>query len=163
MMNVESDTPAPAMRPSPPKSITIVLNALISVLLRSPLHRLLSDSTLILSFTGRKSGKIYTFPVGYYQLKRDTLTLIPLHGWWKNLRSSVPITIWLKGRKYSGTAEAFQGDEATINELQQLIAGSANLMRVYMIERDTEGNPDAEHISQVARSLPLVHIKFTIR
>src|SRR5207244_3790073 len=86
-----------------PKSVTAPLNALIGGLLRSPLHGLLSSSTLILSFRGRKSGKQYTFPVGYYDRRGDTLAVIPLHPWWKNLQGHVPVTIWLKGRKYAGT------------------------------------------------------------
>src|SRR5690349_4264399 len=97
-----------------PRWITTPLNALIAGMLRSPLHGALSASTLILSFRGRKSGKQYTFPVGYYAHESDTLYIIPLHPWWKNLQGNVPVTIWLKGRKYSATADAAQGDDATV-------------------------------------------------
>src|SRR5262245_53647511 len=94
--------------PSPPKWLITTLNALIAGLLRSPLHGLLSKSTLILSFKGRATGKIYTFPVGYYRHSGDSLIVIPLHRWWKNLCGDVPVTIWLKGRKYAGVADASQ-------------------------------------------------------
>lgn len=47
-------------RPSPSKFVTAVPNALISLLLRSPLHGLVSKSCLLLSFRGRKSGHIYS-------------------------------------------------------------------------------------------------------
>jgi hypothetical protein len=141
-----------------PNSITAPLNALIGGLLRSPLHGLLS-STLVLSFRGRKSGKQYTFPVGYYDHEGDTLYLIPLHPWWKNLQGNVPVTVWLKGRKYAGTADAAQGDDATVAALEKLIHDSANLIRVYHIEKDADGEPNPEQVQQVAQSLALVRIR----
>jgi hypothetical protein len=146
---------------SPPQAVIKVLNALIAALLRSPFHGLLSGSSIVLSFKGRKSGTLYTFPVGYYQPEGDTLTVIPLHRWWKNLRGNVPVTVWYKGQKYSGMANAFQGDESTINDLQRLIEGSSNLMRIYKIQRSADGHPNSERARQVASVLALVRIRLT--
>jgi len=42
------------------------LNPLMRALLRSPLHGLLSGMLMLLSYTGRKSGKVYTIPIGYF-------------------------------------------------------------------------------------------------
>jgi hypothetical protein len=142
-----------------PNSITAPLNAVIGGLLRSPLHGLLSSSTLVLSFRGRKTGKQYTFPVGYYAHEGDNVAVIPLHPWWKNLQGNVPVTIWLKGRQYAGTADATQGDDATVNALEKLIHDSANLIRVYHIERGADGQPDPEQVRQVAQALALVRIR----
>ncbi len=153
--------PAIAERPSPPKFVAIVINPLIAALLRSPLHSLLSGSSIVLSFKGRKSGKVYTFPVGYYDFRGDTLVVIPLHRWWKNLQSNVPVTVWLKGRKYTGVANAKQGDEATVNALQDIIKNSANLIRVYQIQKNSQGQPDANSTRHVAQSLALVRIRLT--
>ena len=141
-----------------PRWITTPLNVLIAGLLRSPLHGTLSRSTLILSFRGRKSGKQYTFPVGYYDHRGDTLIVIPLHHWWVNLRGNVPVTVWLKGRKYAATAGASQGDEMTVKALEKLIHDSANLLRVYHIECDADGEPNPAQVRQVAESLALVRI-----
>ncbi len=151
--------PETLARPAPPKWLTETLNTIIGVLLRSPLHGLLSKQALLLSFKGRKSGKVYTFPIGYYHYEGDTLILIPLHRWWVNLQGNVPVTIWLKGRKYNARANATQGDDTTIAELQKLILESANLMRVYQIERDAQGQPDAQRLRLVASALSLVRIQ----
>ncbi len=153
--------PMIAERPSPPRFVATVINPLIAALLRSPLHSVLSASSIVLSFKGRKSGKVYTLPVGYYDLQGDSLVVIPLHRWWKNLQGNVPVTVWLKGRKYSGVANASQGDEATISALQGIIANSANLIRVYQIPKDSGGQPDANSIRHVAQSLALVRIRLT--
>lgn len=66
---------------SPPKFVITILNAMISLLLRSPLHGALSQSSIVLSFKGIKTGNTYIFPVGYYDHRGNTLFVIPLHGW----------------------------------------------------------------------------------
>lgn len=148
-------------QPSPPNVVNQMLNALISVLLRSSFHKLLSGSALVLSFQGRKSQKTYTFPVGYYHYTGDRLAVIPLHAWWVNLKGNVPVTVWLKGKRYAGIADAFKGNEAAVRELQQLILESPNLIRVLQVKRLANGQPDAEHARSVASNLPLVRIQLT--
>jgi hypothetical protein len=146
-------------RPAPPKLITTVSNALIAQLLRSPLHGLVSKSCVLLSFKGRKSGNSYTFPVGYFQQEENEIEVIPLHNWWRNLRGNVPVTVWLKGRHYSAVAEVYQGDEATVNELQRLVQGSSALLRICQVERDAQGQPKVESVRRAARSLVLIRLR----
>jgi hypothetical protein len=147
--------------PTPSKFVTVVPNALISLLLRSPLHGIVSKSCILLSFRGRKSGNRYTFPVGYWKHEGDTVETIPLHNWWKNLRGNAPVTLWLKGRRYSAIADAFQGDDTTVNELQSLVQASSALIRVCRVERDAQGQPRPESLRQVARSLVLIRLRLT--
>lgn len=42
-----------------------LMNCVPQLLLRSPLHGLMSNRYLLITFTGRKSGKRYTTPVAY--------------------------------------------------------------------------------------------------
>ena len=48
------------------------LNCVMKFVLRSPLHGVVSKKIMLLTFTGRKSGKRYTIPVSYTQ-KGDAL------------------------------------------------------------------------------------------
>ena len=48
-----------------------VLNAVMRLLLRSPLHRLRSRRVLLLEFRGRRSGKRYLMPVSYWERSPD--------------------------------------------------------------------------------------------
>lgn len=61
-------------------------NPFMKTILRSPLHGLVSENVILITFTGRKSGKTYTTPVNYV---RDGEALIILshddRTWWKNL------------------------------------------------------------------------------
>jgi hypothetical protein len=50
-------------------------NPMMRWLLRSPLHGLVSKVYLLLSVTGRKSGKVYVVPVQYAQ-QGDTLLIL---------------------------------------------------------------------------------------
>lgn len=43
------------------------LNKTMKTILRSPIHGMVSKSILLITFTGRKSGKTYTTPVSYSQ------------------------------------------------------------------------------------------------
>jgi hypothetical protein len=64
----------------PGRRVLRMINPFVSVILRSPLHRLLSGQVLLLSFTGRKTWKRYTIPVGYTR-EGDMLTLFSSRAW----------------------------------------------------------------------------------
>jgi hypothetical protein len=90
-------------------------NPLVKLLLRSPLHGLASGGLAVLTVTGRRSGRRFTFPVGYS--RRDDRVTIDVGWperklWWRNLRKPAPVEIRIQGRDYRGTAVA-EGDEAT--------------------------------------------------
>jgi hypothetical protein len=155
-MTVRKPSPTP---PGPPKIVNNILNALIGALLQSPLHGVLSNSALVLEFQGRKSHKVYKFPIGYYELNGDSLLLIPLHHWWVNLQGGVPVRVWLKGHKYAATAQAYYGDKSTVAELERLIRESANLKRVFKLV-NKEGQLDTARIHEVAGALSLVRINW---
>ncbi|MEO8609673.1 MAG: nitroreductase/quinone reductase family protein [Chloroflexota bacterium] len=80
-------------------------NMIMKPLLRSPLHFFANNYTLI-SFTGRKSGNVYTTPVEY---KRSGHTLIVFtqrnRAWWRNFQGSAPVRLRLNGQDVSGVAD----------------------------------------------------------
>lgn len=48
-----------------------LVNPLVRLLLRSPLHRLLSRSLVILSYQGRKTGRSHSLPCMYARDRQD--------------------------------------------------------------------------------------------
>ena len=55
------------------------------LVLGSRAHRMMSGQLMLLSFTGRRTGRSYTTPVSY--VREGTNLLVPGGGaWWKNLR-----------------------------------------------------------------------------
>ena len=84
-----------------------VLNAVMRILLRSPLHRLRSHRVLLLEFHGRRTGRRYRMPVSFWE--REPGQVICLSSatwsrWWKNL-DGAELVIWLSGRERAAHAE----------------------------------------------------------
>ncbi len=89
-------------------------NFIISALVRSPLHRLLSGTVVLLRYRGRKSGQLYTIPVQYARADGD-LVLFAMGAarkqWWRNLRSRPEVDVLLRGVWRRATARVVPGDE----------------------------------------------------
>jgi F420H(2)-dependent quinone reductase len=89
------------------------VNPLVRTLLRSPAHGLVSSHLALITVTGRRSGRTYTFPVGYHR-EGDLVTIgidwPERKRWWRNLREEAPVELRLAGVRRTGTAVA-RGDE----------------------------------------------------
>ena len=85
-----------------------LVNPVMQVLLRSPLHGLLSDSILLLTYRGKKSGQEYSLPVQYVQIGQ-TFYIIPglpeRKTWWRNLTGGAPVDLWVRGEKLAAQAQ----------------------------------------------------------
>lgn len=103
----------PLSPPIPPAVFEWVINPLMRALLRSPLHGLVSGSLLLLTVTGRRTGREYTTPVGYEE-RAETLYVTSQtdRNWWRNLRGGAEVTLVLRGERRSGHAEVVEADEA---------------------------------------------------
>src|SRR4029077_13664783 len=89
------------------------INPLVRGLLRSPAHGLVSSHLALLTVTGRRSGRTFTFPVGYHREGESAPIGVDWpdrkHGW-RILLESAPLEIWLAGVRRTGTGQA-SGDE----------------------------------------------------
>lgn len=92
-----------------------VYNPVVKSILCSPLHPLMSGGTMLLTFSGRKSGKRYTTPISY-ALDGRTITLITnrRHGWWRNLQGGAVVTARVKGQDLPGTAQVLAANETVL-------------------------------------------------
>lgn len=89
------------------------LNGPIAWILRSPLRRLLDSTLLLITVTGRKSGKRYTIPVAY-QRSGDRITVLVSRArtkqWWRNFRQPGRITVYTRGESRDGVAAVVSSD-----------------------------------------------------
>ncbi len=94
-----------------------MLNVFMRPLLRLPFPTPLTRRLMLVSFTGRKTGKAYQQPVSYVQ-QGDTL-LTPGGGKWKlNLREDQPVRIRLRGQDVLARPELVKDPD----EIERLIA-----------------------------------------
>ncbi len=92
---------------------------LVAAILRSPLHPLLSFGLMLISFEGRKTGRRYTFPVGYQQ-NGETITVLASRArrksWWRNFREPAPVEVLVRGRRLTGEGRVLAGDSAEFRD-----------------------------------------------
>jgi deazaflavin-dependent oxidoreductase (nitroreductase family) len=127
--------------------------------LSSPLHGLVSQSTLLISFTGRKSGMTYTTPVSYSQ-HGDQVLVFTHASWWKNLGSEAPVTLRLRGRELRGLARPEAVDRQAI-----AIGLAAHLREVpfdaryYGVTFDNNGDPRPEEAEAAVKTVVMIRIR----
>ena len=83
----------------PPKAVLRFVNPIAVALLRSRLHRLISKNLILLTVTGRKSGRSYTLPVTRHDRPDGTLVVGGAGGWRHNLRAGTDVRVTLDGRE----------------------------------------------------------------
>ena len=90
-------------------------NPAVRAVLSSPLHPLLSRNLALITVTGRRSGRRYTFPVGYRQDGDRVLINVgwpERKHWWRNLKDAGRVDMRIRGTRRTGRALA-RGSEQT--------------------------------------------------
>jgi len=94
-----------------------ILNVFMRPILRLPFATPLTKRIMLVSFTGRKTGKAYQQPLSYVQ--QDDTLLTPGGGKWKlNLREDQSVRIRLRGRDVFARPEFVRDPD----EIERLIA-----------------------------------------
>lgn len=90
-----------------------VANPLFRSLLQSSLHWPVSNWLMLLSYTGRRSGRQFTFPVAYKRFAEEIVVVTPMEdgNWWRNFQDRQRCTVWLRGTERSATGEVITGEE----------------------------------------------------
>jgi hypothetical protein len=121
-----------------------LVNPVVRFVLRSPLHRLLSGSLVILTYQGRKTGRWCSLPCLYARDGQD-LYIIPGQPhrkvWWRNLRQPTPVRLRLQGRDLEGTATASSDPEAVAAGLRRYLARYPKAAKPLGVRLDTNGTP----------------------
>ena len=154
--------PAPArLRSTVPNTRVLrAINPFVAALLRSPVHRLLSGQVLLLTVTGRRSGRAYTFPVGYVR-EGDTLTILSgRHTWWKNLRGGAPVAVLLAGRQRTGRAEVIEDRAEVLAEVDHLVVryGRKGAGQRIGVALDTSPPPTGEDLALAMRGHAVIRL-----
>ena len=138
-----------------------IINPVVKTLLRSPLHRTMSHNTVLLEFTGHKSGRSLSTPVSYV-INDDELQCFTSHPWWRNLREGKEIALVLKGQRRKGIPTV------TVNEPETIAAALAPFLVAVPrdaphaeVALDANGQPDSADIERAAQRLVLVTVRLT--
>jgi deazaflavin-dependent oxidoreductase (nitroreductase family) len=135
-----------------------LLNPVMKGVLRSPLHSMLSDRIMIITFTGRKTGQDYSTPVSYCQ-ENGTVSCFTHASWWKNLVGGASVRLQIRGREHSGIATPIDQDR------EKKIAGLAKLLGAvpwdagfYNVTIDQQGRMDPKDLASAADNATMIEV-----
>ena len=140
-----------------------VFNRIVTWILHSPLHGLLSGNLMVLTYTGKRSGIRRQVPITYLHedrvvtafCDRDTI-------WWKNLRSGVPVTVRLRGHDYAGVASTTVNDPETITPLfVAFLRRNRQASGFNAVPFDMDGEPNQEALARAIQTKVMVRIELT--
>ena len=133
----------------------------MSWVLRSPFHGMLSDGMMLLTVRGRRTGRLFTTPVGYYR-EGDSLWVITSRDriWWRNLQDGADVQLLLKRKLVNARAETELDEsavEACMYEYIKHVPQAAKPLGI----RVENGNANAEDIARTANDRLFVRIALT--
>jgi deazaflavin-dependent oxidoreductase (nitroreductase family) len=137
-------------------------NPILTWLLRSPLHGLLSESTMLITVTGRKSGKEIILPVGYVDMGEELLTVsFRRRSWWRNLRGGAPVTVRLRGRNFQPYSMTIEDDEGVAKQLVAYFKKVPQYAKYLNVRLDEHGAPVTEDVLKSAKERVIILTRLT--
>ncbi len=115
--------------------------SIVSGVLRSPLHRMMSRSLLLLKYQGRRTGKEYTIPVGYARHGEEIIVIArraDTKSWWTNLRGPQQVEVYLGRSWKKGVARAVEGEDAA-ERMRRYLEAQPRMAKMLRAERDPDG------------------------
>lgn len=132
-------------------------NPIMRWLIRSPLHFFVSKNMMLMTYTGRKSGKTYTTPMNYLTIGDYLYTISSRERvWWRNLRAGAPVTLRLRGKDVPAQAEAIEDPDQVASSLQQFLNAAPEYARYLNVQIDSNGSPNPEELARLANERIMV-------
>ncbi|HYN98614.1 MAG TPA: nitroreductase/quinone reductase family protein [Actinomycetota bacterium] len=137
---------APVERVHPPASLMKLVNPLTKRILRRGKGKMV-EQALILHFTGRKSGRSYSIPVGFQRID-GRMALLTNSGWRHNFRGGADVRITLAGETAPARAELLSDSGAVAEIYDRLIGemGWKNAGAQLGIRINVERRPTVEEL-----------------
>ena len=87
-------------------------NAIVKIVLSSPLHRMLSGSTDVIRYTGRRTGRVITTPTQYANSGDDIVIMVGQPAskqWWRNFAEERELDVLVRRTWRAMRARAIVG------------------------------------------------------
>jgi deazaflavin-dependent oxidoreductase (nitroreductase family) len=120
-----------------------LVNAFPSMIIRSPLHAIMSSKYAIIEFKGRKSGRLYRTPVAYVR-DGDRILMSTDSPWYRNVAGGAHVRMLVRGRTVEGTADTVTDAGASAAILRQLVDAIPSYSRPAGLAREGGRVSDGE-------------------
>lgn len=100
-----------------PEPLFKFINPVVRILLNSPIHFLLSKSLMLITFTGRNSGRRFTTPVRYVREDKIVRCFTSAgNQWWRNLRGGANVVLRIEGKNASYHATSVENNPTEVKK-----------------------------------------------
>lgn len=140
------------------RALLPVVNRLIRTWLRSGWHRPVSSTMMVLTFDGARSGRTYSFPVGYAEDGRGLVTFTRF-AWWKNFREERPVSLRLRGSEVRGTAVAVRDPEVVAERFAYYLGRNPHDGRYFGVRVGRDGRADQNDLARAADRLVMIRTR----
>lgn len=134
-------------------------NPMMTWVLKSPLHRMISKDVMLISVTGRKSGRTISTPTNYLR-DGNALWVISWRDrkWWRNLRDGAPVRVLLAGKDVEGCGQVIEEEKAVARSLFDYYQKVPKIAKYVGIGLDAAGLPVSADCEHAAQKLVMVRI-----
>ena len=131
-------------RPQPPPILYRIVNPTLRALLRSPLARFAPDGLALITFTGRRTGRTYTTPVGTHRDGQDRVVFTD-SPWYRNLEGGRSARLRVGGETVEGPTTVIADADEWAGYMRRRLEAGADPRRLgFQVEG--EGLPSVEEL-----------------
>lgn len=113
---------------------------------------------MVLTFDGAKSGRTYSFPVGYAEDAKGLVTFTRF-AWWKNFREERTVSLRLRGSEVRGTAVAVRDPKVVAERFAYYLRRNPHDGRYFGVKVNRNGRTDPEELARAAARLVMVRTR----
>jgi deazaflavin-dependent oxidoreductase (nitroreductase family) len=146
-----------------------IANPFVRLILRSPLHGMMSAAVLLITYRGRKSGKEYTLPVQYVQ-DGNHIYMVPgfpeKKTWWRNLKGGMSVRLTLKGKTLSGNGTLLEHE----TDLEKITKGFSlylqqfpSVAKMHNVRIEADNTFNAEDLRRAAKNVVMIRVELQMK
>lgn len=145
-----------------PRALVRVVNPILGVLLRTPLAGTLGKQLMLVSFTGRKTGRQYTIPLSAHLINGELYALTGAP-WKVNFRDDADAQVVHDGKTTARHAEIIGSHEVSTDLYLQCAQSYSvkHAQRMMGLTFREQRTPTREQFSEAIDRLKLVAIRLT--
>ena len=141
------------------KAFGRIFNPIVNTILKSPLHSLMSEHSLVIRYTGRELGKENTFPAYYHQIENSIYVLVDrAEDWWRSLKNGANVQITFKGKEERAWVEAVREESLRKQYLLGILDAIPELKTELGMPLSSEEQPDDQEIQKALQKFGLLQV-----
>ena len=134
-------------------------NPLEKIILKGPLHGLLSEDRAVISFSDPRTGKLLSFSVEYQKEKRFIRIICSrMENCWQKFIFGSPVEILIRGIPYRGWAEIIEDPEEILKEWKALFRYKPEIASAFGIEETEPGEFEFTKLPEILRDHAILRI-----